>query len=106
MFSYSRAKTASSIQYGYRKCGTRAQVFSPIPEHENSKNEMRQRNKQRRVNKEISGQKNKKSPILEDSQALLLLGRLTTSDTSKKLAARAYLLLKSLLLEAVDKLRN
>ena len=39
---------ASTIQYGYRKWGTRARVFSQTLAHGNSKNEIRQRNKIRK----------------------------------------------------------
>ena len=34
-------------EYGYRKCGTHARVFSKTLEHVNSKNEIRQRNRRR-----------------------------------------------------------
>ena len=38
----------STIQYGYRKCGTHAPVFSRTLTNGNSKIEIRQRNKERR----------------------------------------------------------
>ena len=41
-------KRASSIQYGYRKWGTHARVFSQTPAHGNSKIEIRQWNRGRR----------------------------------------------------------
>ena len=37
-----------AIQYGYRKWGTHARVFSQTLAHENSKNEIRKRNRRRR----------------------------------------------------------
>ena len=37
-------KKASPIQYGYRKCGTHARVFSKTLVHWNTKNEIKQRN--------------------------------------------------------------
>ena len=48
MFCSLRAKRASSFQYGYRKCGTRARVLSPTLPHRNSMNEIRQRVRGRR----------------------------------------------------------
>ena len=41
------AKREGTIQYGYRTWGTHARVFSQTLEHENSKNEMRQRDRRR-----------------------------------------------------------
>ena len=43
-----REKWGSTIQYGYRKRGTHARVFSQTLTHGNSKNEIRQRDKRRR----------------------------------------------------------
>ena len=42
---FRHAKKASTIQYGYRECGTQAHVFSETLVHGNSKNEIRQRNR-------------------------------------------------------------
>ena len=39
------SKKASTIKYGYRKCGTHAQVLPQTLAHGNSKNEIRQRNR-------------------------------------------------------------
>ena len=39
------ARKAITIQYGYRKCGTHARVFSQTLEHGDSKNDIRQRKK-------------------------------------------------------------
>ena len=43
------SEKASTIQYGYRKWGTHARVFSQILAHGNSKNEIRQWNRRRRT---------------------------------------------------------
>ena len=39
---HQREKRRSTLQYGYRKLGTLARVFSQILTHGNSKNEIRQ----------------------------------------------------------------
>ena len=39
---HKRAKTISSIHYGYRKCGAHALVFSQTLAHGNNKNEIKQ----------------------------------------------------------------
>ena len=45
-------KKASTIQNGYRKCGTHARVFSQTLVYGNSKNEIRQRNKKKKIRSE------------------------------------------------------
>ena len=40
-------KKVSTIQYGYRKCGNHARLFSQTLAHGNSKNEIRQMNRGR-----------------------------------------------------------
>ena len=42
-------KKARTIQYGNSKCGTHARVFSQTLLHGNSKNEIRQRNKKKKI---------------------------------------------------------
>ena len=65
--SCSRVK-ASTIQYGYMKCGTHARVFSQTLAHWNSKNEVRQKKKVRKERgasmeiKSVAGTKYKKVP--------------------------------------------
>ena len=44
-------KRASLVQYGYRESGTHAGMFSQTLERENSKNEIRQRNRRRQTAK-------------------------------------------------------
>ena len=41
------AKEEGTIQYGYRKWGTHARMFSQTLAHGNSKNQIRQRNRRR-----------------------------------------------------------
>ena len=53
----SRAKKASCIQYGYRKSGTHALVFSQTIAHGKSKNGRRQRNRRREAEKNDNGKK-------------------------------------------------
>ena len=59
-----RPRKGSSIQYGYRKCGTRARVFSQTFAHGNSKNKIRQRHRGKMwgVKIESSTKSIKKSP--------------------------------------------
>ena len=45
-------KKASPIQYGYRKCGTHARMFSQPLLRGNSKNEIRQRTKKKKIKNE------------------------------------------------------
>ena len=58
------SEVSSSIQYGYRKSGTRARMLSPTFPHWNSKNKGRRRNAGRRQAEELSGHEAKKSPDL------------------------------------------
>ena len=46
---HQREKSGSTIQYGYRKQGTHARVFSQTLTHGNSKNEIRQWDRRRRT---------------------------------------------------------
>ena len=45
---FKQSEKAITIQVGYGKCGPHAQAFSQTFVHENSKTEMRQRNRWRR----------------------------------------------------------
>ena len=58
-FCFRLARKWISIQYAYRKCGTRAQVFSRTLAHGNSKIE-RQRNRGRRQEEKTENAKEKK----------------------------------------------
>ena len=59
---------ASTSQYGYRKCGTHARVFSHTLAPENSRNEIRQRHieegKKRVVNADEVQQTHKKKEVM------------------------------------------
>ena len=55
-FSCTKDKKNSTIQYGYRKWGTHAQVFSLTLAHGNSNMEIRQRDRRRR---EVSMERSK-----------------------------------------------
>ena len=82
-------KRASSIQYGYRKWGTHARVFSQTPTHGNGKIEIRQWNrgsKKRRINVERSTADTKKealsSHFVESSRPSLTTVNLDSSSSS------------------------